>query len=172
MHTRLALTALATGALALAACSSSPSPAPSSTTSGTVIFAGSSTSLANNPVIPLRATGVITDTGTIKLSGGPGAGTGVIKLSHGHVNVMHSRGTGSAFHLSKATCTAGQNVHGTYTVTGGTGKYAHATGHGRFDVTFTVKFAMTGGQCTVTRHTQPASGHTTFLATGPLTIHS
>jgi hypothetical protein len=171
MHTRLALTALAGGALVLAACSSSSAPEPATKT-GTVIFAGDSTSLANNPVIPLRATGVITDTGSIKLSGGPGAGTGVIKLSHGHVNVMHSRGSGSAFHLSKATCTAGQNSHGTYTVTGGTGSYAHATGHGRFTVTFTVKFAMTGGQCKVTRHTQPASGHTTFLATGPITIHS
>ena len=61
MKTGLIVAAVATAALTAAGCSSSAH-------SGTETFTGTTTSTANHPLIPLKATGLFDDTGSIALT--------------------------------------------------------------------------------------------------------
>ena len=152
--------ALAIGGLVAAACSSSAS------TTGTETFAGSSTSVTSN-IVPLTASGIVADHGTINLGGNGTKGT--LDLAKGHVDVTHTNPS-PPFSLDKTTCTGTSVASGTYTITGGTGSYAKATGHGTYKVTFTGKFPLVGGKCNPSPNATPTSGLTTFHASGPFTF--
>jgi hypothetical protein len=152
-------------AILLAACSSS--------STGAETIYGTTTSTANNPTIPLTATGVFTDTGTISLGGKSTKGT--LHFKKGGLNVNHSNppapNTPSSFNAT--TCRVAFAESGTFKVTGGTGPYKGATGHGTFKVTFAATLPkLASGKCNESNSANPLPGTslTTFKATGNLTI--
>jgi len=158
--------AAALAAILLAACSSSPS-------TGAETIYGTTASTANNPTIPLKATGVFTDTGTIAL--GSKSTKGTLHFTKGGLNVNHSNppnpNTPSSFNAT--TCRVAFAESGTFKVTGGTGTYKGATGHGTFKVTFAATLPkLASGKCNESNNANPLPGTslTTFKATGNLTI--
>ena len=157
---------VAVGAVLFAACSSSPS-------TGAETISGSTTSAANNPTIPLKATGVFTDTGSITL--GSHSTKGTLKFTKGDLNVNHSNppSPNAPTSLNSTTCRAVFDEHGTFTVTGGTGPYKDATGHGGFAVSFAFNLPkLASGQCNESNNANPVPGTylSTFKATGTITI--
>jgi hypothetical protein len=90
--------------------------------------------MANAPAIPLTATGVVASTGHITL-GGPSSGKGVLVFKKGNMNVVHTNAKSKSTFV-KMNCTFTEAIPGTYKVTGGTGSFAGATGHGTYTVTF------------------------------------
>ena len=82
---------------------------PSTSSLGTVSFAGTDILYA----LPQGA------------SCGPAERTGALKLANGDIITIHARGT---------YCVPGYPVQFTFTTTGGTGKYRHASGRGTIDV--------------------------------------
>lgn len=152
-------------AVLLAACSS-----PST---GSETIYGTTTSTANNPTVPLKATGVFTDTGTIYLGGNSTKGT--LHFKKGALNVDHSNppSTNAPTSFNATTCRAVFAESGTFKVTGGTGPYNGATGHGTFKVTFAADFPkLANGKCNESNSASPVPGTslTTFKATGNITI--
>jgi len=77
---------------------------------------------------PLIAYGVFTTPGVDHESGGA---TATFVFPGGTVNVRHSNGTGPQSFNPK-TCLIQVTLHGTYTLTGGTGKYKGISGHGTY----------------------------------------
>jgi len=157
---------VALAAVLLAACSSS--------STGAETIYGTTTSTANNPTVPLRATGVFTDTGSIYL-GNNNATKGTLHFKKGGLNLTHSNppslNTPTSF--NPTTCRAVFAGSGTFKVTGGTGPYNGATGHGTFTVTFAANFPkLANGQCNESNSANPVPGTslTTFKATGNITI--
>jgi len=105
---------------------------------GAETFYGATTSTASKPIIPLKATGLFTDTGSINLGGGGnGAGKGTLKLTKGNITVEHSKDYNGPSSVNKRTCVAVYSIHGTVEkVVSGTGAYKGYTGQGTFHVTF------------------------------------
>jgi hypothetical protein len=158
--------ALVAGTLGLlVACSSS------STTTGTQTFAGA-TSNTNASTIAITGTGVVADHGSLILNNSS-TNKAVLQMSDGNVNVTHSKGNNNGngtTTVDQAKCSVKNVVSGTYTVAGGTGKYAGATGNGNYKISFVGTFALTDGKCQVTQSSTPVSGTEAFHATGPLTL--
>jgi hypothetical protein len=149
--------------LAVAGCSSSPQ-------SGTETFTGTTHSTANAPKVPISATGIISDTGSITLGGGNGAGKGTFHLSKGSITVMHSKPAGGQPQVNQSNCAVAFRDHGTYTILSGTGSYAGITGHGTFKVTFAGTAPRKhNGKCNTGQNAKPLQGtsSTVFYATGP-----
>jgi hypothetical protein len=149
-------------ALGLAACSSG-------TTTGTQTISGSSTNLSSS-TLPVTATGVVSTTGSLPLD--TSSLSIVIKFAAGDLDLTHSKGTMPPPVVNTANCSASQVETGTYTVTGGTGKFSGATGHGDFKISFAGVFPKTSGACTITQSSTPVSGTMAFRASGPLTVNS
>ena len=59
------------------------------------------------------------------------------------------------------------SVHGTYTLSGGTGKYAGIRGHGTYHLSILGIGARSGGQCTT--HKPPVAWQQIIQASGPVT---
>lgn len=174
MRRAACISAAATLSLLAAACSSSspPSGTASSPAAGTETFYGTTPSTANHPTIPLKATGLFTDTGSIHLTGGNGAGTGVLKLTRGTLTVQHSKNHNGPSSVNKATCQVKFSVTGTFKVLSGTGAYKGTTGAGTYLVTFGGTLPKKpDGKCNLANNAAPVNGTslTTFKATGPLT---
>ena len=156
----------------LAACSS--------TTTGTETITGTTTNItAQTPTIPLSASGVFKDTGSITLTNNNAkCATDGLKFSKGTLRVYHCstgnpNGTGS---YSTTTCKFTQLNTGTFqAVSGSTGDLKGYTGKGTFKVTFTGVFAKKNGACpseavvNSNNSPNPTSGSITFSATGTLT---
>ncbi|HUC35928.1 MAG TPA: hypothetical protein VMR97_02265 [Acidimicrobiales bacterium] len=156
---------VALGAVLLAACSSS--------STGAETIYGSTTSTANNPTVPLTASGVFSDTGSITL--GSNSTKGALHFQKGQLNVTHSNppNPNAPTSFNSTTCRAVFAESGTFTVTGGTGPYNGATGHGTFAVTFATTLPkLANGQCNESNNANPVPGTslTTFKATGNITI--
>jgi hypothetical protein len=146
----------------------------SSTKTGTENFSGSTTSSANNPTIPLKASGVFTDTGSFVLGNGKST-KGTLDFSKGKIDVTHSIGNDNAppTSFNAKTCHVVFESPGTFTVTGGTGTYEGATGHGSYKVTFSATLPkLKNGKCNESNNAQPVAGSslTAFEASGTLTI--
>ncbi len=160
------LVAAALAALLLAACSSS--------STGVETISGSTTSTANNPTVPLTASGVFSDTGSISL-GGKGTKS-FLKFSQGKLAVTHTNPSSlnNPSSINNTTCRVVFAGNGTFTVTGnGTGPYKGASGHGKFAVTFAATFPkLASGKCNLSNSANPLPGTslTTFKATGNITI--
>jgi hypothetical protein len=138
---------------------------------GTETFHGHSTSMAvvasDNPVLTIAASGLETDTGTLSLGGtSPKA---VLHLAKGNLDVTHQVSS-PPLKLSKPACTGTETDVTSFIITGGTGAYRGATGHGSATVTFTGVFARANGACDPAPTASPVSGSLTFSATGTLTL--
>ena len=152
-------------AVLFAACSSS--------STGAETLYGTTTSTANNPTVPLKATGVFTDTGSIYL--GSKTTKGYIALQKGctKCDPLQSTQSQCPTSVNPTTCRVVFAGSGTFKVTGGTGPYNGATGHGTFTVTFAATFPkLANGQCNESNSANPLPGTslTTFKATGNITI--
>jgi hypothetical protein len=171
---RLIIIAATVLALVLAATSA----ASASTTvrgKGTEVIVGSTTNLsnilANAPVLPVKAFGVVRTTGTLSL-GGSGNGRGTFYFRAGHLRVKHTQTSGGTQpRLNPKTCVASFSEAGVYTVVAGTGAFHNAKGHGQFAVSFALVFPrLKNGKCNASQSAQPISGKISFLAFGPLSV--
>jgi hypothetical protein len=84
----------------------------------------------------------------------------------GSFKVAHSQGTGTQ-NLNPKTCLVTARVHGTYTLFGGTGKYAGIRGHGTFHLSILGIAARSGGKCTMNK--PPVAWQQIIQASGPVT---
>ena len=151
-------------ALAVAAgCSSSPS-----TTSGTEVLSGS-TANVNATSLPLTLSGPVAAHGTLELSNSSST-EGIIRTAAGDLHVTHNNPS-SPPSVNTSSCTATQVNNGKYRVTGGTGKFSGAAGHGSFTIAFNGAFPKANGQCNITQNSNPVSGTETFHASGPITVN-
>jgi hypothetical protein len=173
----------AAAGLSLAACSSGGSSSSSSSSSvpvtGTETFNGTehltaaeTASTNYNPTVPLTASGMFSDTGSISLSGGNGAGPATIALKNGDIKVQHAKTNANL--QAKPTgvgCIYAATQAVNYTVTGGTGSYSNVTG-GKGVATVTFGFTLpklSNGSCNTSSTATPTAGYATFHAIGSLT---
>ena len=119
-----------------------------------------SATAATQPVI---ATGVFTAGGVDH----QGSKADTFVFPGGSFKVAHSQGTGTQ-HFDPATCLNTVRVHGTYTLSGGTGKYAGIRGHGTYHLSILGIAARSGGKCTM--HKPPVVWQQIIQASGPVTL--
>jgi hypothetical protein len=91
--------------------------------------------------------------------------TDTFKFPNGTIRVRHSPGTGPQS-FNRHTCLITVHQHGTYTLVGGTGKYAGISGHGRFQVDVLAVAARSHGKCT--QNKPPAAFELIIRASGPV----
>jgi hypothetical protein len=96
-----------------------------------------------------------------------GRSTATFVFSNGTVTVKHSRGTGTQT-LDPKTCLLTVNLHGTYTLTGGTGAYAGITGGGKYKLNILAIGAKSGSTCS--QKLPPVAFHQVINATGTATL--
>lgn len=145
LRTRLLAAAgsmLAAGALALSGIVAAAAAPSSSGASGIEHFQAMSTSDTSNRTT-LIAHGVFT-AGGVDIS--TGNTTDTFKFPNGTIRVRHSPGTGPQS-FNPRTCLGTVHQHGTYTLLGGTGKYAGISGHGRFQLDVLLVGARSHGKC-------------------------
>jgi hypothetical protein len=156
--------AVAALAATTAAGYSSSSPDP---TSGTLHITGSTTAV-NAKSLAVTLSGPVNTTGSLPLGGNGKKAT--ITTKAGDLNVSHTNPPSGQPAVNAADCTATQVMAGTFKVLSGTGKFAGASGHGAYKITFVGKFAKTNGACKITQNSSPTSGVLTFRASGPVTV--
>jgi len=88
-------------------------------------------------------------------------------FSNGTVSLKHSPGTGTQSENPK-TCLLTVNLHGTYTLTGGTGAYAGITGNGTYKLSILAIAARSGGKCS--QSMPPVAWHQVINASGPVSL--
>jgi len=161
------------------------------TVTGTETFQGTTTGLAaitaNNPKIPLIASGLVSSpstsctvtrkcsilhSGSIYLGGGANGTIGYLRFENGVLAVRHYTGlkADQSQSFSKVDCSFTQVDRGEFRTVPGlsTGAFKGMSGRGTYTVTFAGKFKLTDGKCVVTSSTAPVSGKITFKATGQL----
>ena len=166
---------LATAGLAACSSSSSSSSTAPVPRTGTEVITGTTTSVANAPTIPLKASGLFADTGSITLSGNSNAGTDTLKLSKGGLRVYHKQTRSPGTIFNPRTCSIKFSETGTFhLVPGSTGAYKGITGKGTYWVVFTATMPrLTGGRgCDNSQNVNPVPGSalTTFTVTGTFTL--
>jgi hypothetical protein len=155
-----AVAASATVALTgLSAASASPArPAAS----GTEHLQLMSTSATSNTA-PIIIYGVVTAGGVDH----QGNKSDTIKLPGGTFKINHSQGKGTQ-HFNSKTCLMQINQHGTYTISGGTGKYKGISGHGKYQFSILAIGKKVKGKCS--QSAAPTSFQQVIQASGPLTL--
>jgi hypothetical protein len=93
--------------------------------------------------------------------------TSTFTFSNGTILIKHSSGTGTQ-HFDPKTCLLTVNMHGTYKLVSGTGKYAGITGSGTYQLSILAIGASSGGKCT--QNKPPVAFHQVINATGPVTL--
>jgi hypothetical protein len=88
-------------------------------------------------------------------------------FSNGTIRVHHSAGTGPQTFDPK-TCLLTVNQHGTYRLTGGTGKFAGIRGHGTYHLSILAVGARSGGKCA--QNKPPVAFHQVINASGPVRL--
>jgi hypothetical protein len=96
-----------------------------------------------------------------------GRTTATFKFPGGTLQVRHSRGTGNHT-FNPRTCLLRLNLHGTYTVGHGTGKYAGISGHGQYQLSILAIGAKVHGKCSQSR--PPTSFQKIINASGPVSL--
>jgi hypothetical protein len=91
--------------------------------------------------------------------------TDTFKFPNGTIRLRHSAGTGPA-NFNPRTCLGTVNQHGTYTLVGGTGKYAGISGHGTFRLHVLLVAARSHGKCSDTK--PPVAFEQIIRASGPV----
>jgi hypothetical protein len=93
--------------------------------------------------------------------------TATFVFSNGTVRVRHSAGRGQQSFNPK-TCLFTINEHGTYRLTGGTGRYAGITGAGTYKLNILAIGARSGGKCSQTK--PPLAFHQVINASGSVKL--
>jgi hypothetical protein len=93
--------------------------------------------------------------------------TAAFVFPNGTVKLRHSAGTGRQSFNPK-TCLLTLNLHGTYKLTGGTGKYAGITGGGRYTLSILAVAARSGGKCSMSK--PPLAFQQVINASGPVSL--
>ena len=93
--------------------------------------------------------------------------TATFTFPNGTVSLKHSAGKGQQSFDPK-TCLLTINLHGTYTLTGGTGSYAGITGSGKYQLSILAIGASSGGKCSKSK--PPVAFHQVINASGPVTL--
>ncbi len=137
--------------------------APRATVSGTEHFQFISAS-PTSPKLSLIASGVFTTPGVDH--DGPN-NVAKFVFAHGTITFKHSAGTGTRSFNPK-TCLLTLNLHGTYKLFNGTGKYAGITGHGKYQASLLAILAKSGGKCSKTA--PPVAFQRVIRASGPVTL--
>lgn len=88
-------------------------------------------------------------------------------FSNGTIRVHHSAGQGPQS-VNPKTCLLRINQHGTYRITGGTGKYAGISGHGTYHLSILAIGARSGGKCSQSK--PPVVFHQVINASGPVSL--
>jgi hypothetical protein len=164
--------------LLAAACSNSATLSSGSSTASstapktrTEIIKGSTTNTSIDTVIvPVTAAGLFRASGSINVSARSRAGTATFRFTNGDLDV-HSSGVKGSFSVKASTCAEEQVREGYYTVTGGTGSYEGAIGHGTFELTGTGTAARgKGGKCNTSGSAKPVKGLVAIVLQGPITL--
>jgi hypothetical protein len=167
-----ALTACTAGSIGSSATGSGASSAPAPT--GTEVIRASATNLDATSVT-VKASGVFTDTGTLKLPIRDQR-TITFTFTRGNLVVLNATGpTAGPLHVNKATCAFSQTVTGTYRVlaANSTGRYAGATGHGTYTLNPSgIAPKTSGGACNTSSNATPAKARLTVRLRGPLTLNT
>jgi hypothetical protein len=175
---------IASGAF-LAACSGSGAAQPGSAPSKTVVLSGTeviSGSVAHpaatgSTVVPVRAADVFATSGTVTLDrcsllthyrciAKP-----AINFAGGSLDLNYQKSV-STQQVNAATCAGSYSTTAPYTITGGSGVYAAATGHGVAVIKFTAVFPKLKGKCDDGGSASPVKGtaRLQFLARGPVRV--
>jgi hypothetical protein len=93
--------------------------------------------------------------------------TATFTFSNGTINLKHSNGTGTQ-HFNPKTCLMTINLHGTYKLVSGTGKYAGISGSGTYQLSILGIGAKSGGKCV--QNKPPVAFHQVINASGPVTL--
>jgi hypothetical protein len=111
------------------------------------------------------AYGVFTGAATVDHMGK----TAKFVFSNGSFKVTHKYGKGGTQSFDPKTCLVQVSEPGTYTISGGTGKYNGITGHGKFTFTLLAISAKNGqGKCV--HNKPPVEFQVIIHASGPVTI--
>ncbi len=97
-----------------------------------------------------------------------GNNTDTFVFKNGSFKVHHTNGKGGKHSFNPRTCLMQIIQPGTYTIGGGTGKYAGISGHGKFRFTLLVIGAKNAqGKCA--QHKRPVASQQIIQASGPVT---
>lgn len=120
------------------------------------------------PTVPLEARGAFKDTGSVVLK--MNAKRGSLVLRHGNIRLVTTKGVATT-KMNRSTCQFTEIIRGSYIVTGGTGSYAGATGHGLYAAPFSVVLPhKANGKCNFASSAVPTSAVIAFTAAGPIAI--
>jgi hypothetical protein len=170
MRARIAyLTGIACGAAALSlAAPAFAAPAgvtehPAATGTEHFQLVGTSTTSSTGHVI---AYGAFTGAAAVDHMG---RATAKFVFSNGSFKVSYKHGKGGTESFSSKTCLVQASQPGTYTISGGTGKYKGISGHGKFTFTLLAIGAKNGqGKCVHDR--PPAEFQVIIHGSGPVTL--
>jgi hypothetical protein len=94
-----------------------------------------------------------------------GSKSDLLKLPGGTFRILHSPGKGSQS-LNPKTCLVTINLHGTYTISHGTGAYAGISGSGKYHLSILIVAARSHGACSQKK--QPLAFQQIIDASGPI----
>jgi hypothetical protein len=121
------------------------------------------TTSATSPTSSVIASGVFTAPG-VDHAGGK---VDTVAFPGGSFQIAHSKGTGTQ-HFNPVTCLMTINEHGTYKLSGGTGKYAGISGSGKYQLSILGIGASSGGKCV--QNKPPVAFHQVINASGPVSL--
>jgi hypothetical protein len=154
-RTAAALAAAAIAAVAITASAAAATSTPSGIEHWTVE--------STNPV---SATAVLIARGPLTVGGTVNLLTGHVKLPGGTLTLSHKQSWGRQGQNPR-TCLATVTSSGTYTVSGGTGRYQPVHGHGTYRLTAYAIVKKVNGKCAT--NVVPYAQTELLTATGPLT---
>ncbi len=161
--------AAAIGAISVAAMLSGAGLAAASTTAGAAPGAHGTEHFQIMSTSATASTNSIIATGLFTAGGVNHAGTTTDKavFPGGTFKIKHSPGKGTQT-LNPKTCLLTLNLHGTYTIGHGTGKYARISGHGNYQLSILAIGAKSGGKCSQSK--PPVTFQQIIKASGPVSL--
>jgi hypothetical protein len=146
--------------------------------SGTEALAGTLDSPPGTaPVVPFKATGLFTATGTVTLKRCSlsnhyrCAASSDLAVGHDTLHLTYGQSTFTQFQQA-SSCNGSYATRMPYTITGGTGAYRGASGHGTAEITFAGTFRKVNGKCDFAGQAKPITGSArlSYGAHGPVTL--
>jgi hypothetical protein len=129
------------------------------------------------PVVTFKATGLFSATGTVTLkrcslsSHYRCIADPDLALGHDVLHLRYGRSTFTQFQEA-SSCNGSYANRMPYTITGGTGAYAGASGHGTAEIEFVGTFHKVNGKCDFAGQAKPITGSArlSYGAHGPVTL--
>jgi hypothetical protein len=161
--------AAAIGAISVAAMLSGAGLAAASTTAGAAPAAHGTEHFQIMTTSATASTNSIIATGLFTAGGVNHAGNTTDKavFPGGTFKIKHSPGKGTQT-LNPKTCLLTLNLHGTYTIGHGTGKYKGIGGHGNYQLSILAIGAKSGGKCSQSK--PPVTFQQIIKASGPVSL--